>query len=1683
MNKSLLILTQLPWPNMVCIYIFLGLYYGLLTTLPVGPPQILFMRSFLLGGNLSGLISLSGLLFAQIITLLSIYWSPIYLLLARPHALTVVSIPYMISFCLLIKDFQNYQIFRPVISLRDSRLARLFLLSFLFQILNPIMLPNPVLTRLIYLNLFRYSTNNTFLIASLMGWLLGQVILNNLSRLLLTRVEKDSPILYLLVKRSIYLTFSIVFIYQSIAYLGRAPVSFLTRKFLNEPDDIELSFWGIAEYSDLLWWFFKPWPTSFFDPTRINRSNRFINNNRFDITSSFYKKRTSTYFFEESLTDGRQRLSFNSLPSLAIFEKWVYRSMTKFRRSKRTRLQLQNWVSRRLIRTNNFQEELTVRLKRLDTRSLFPKTIVKRTRLTSKKKKRIPLPYDPFVNKYRIRISTPQTFLSEPELSMATWEWTEFEQKRKSVSAKVKSSSLKNSLRDWIYAKNNKRRHVNKNPLPWEPLPLRSQRIFQFLFKNRVLYDDEVQNILKDIRSSSETNVTWEEILNLDYEDQILFLTYLQDGSCQHIGWIFPPTRFSLKDLKRLSKLRNKIRRLKKVEDLSMDLARNIALYFENELDLPGIDGDFRHRKLRNVGITFAKGNPQSLKFVKRYAKISDFRRRFLKGSVRFRRRKTVLWKAFQDKIRSPFFLQSLKKPILIKLPSKTRTAERTISRFDNLKKIVDFEIQNIPRITTKTLINELRLVRSAVAARSDIGSIHNGRGYMLLFQSKFRKFIKIPAFIVVKSFGRILFRQRSEWNKDWTDWKKETHINCTFDGEDFSQEELPPRWLREGIQIKIVYPFRFKPWHMDKTSKKRNLRQKGVKYMSKNRNLRDNKRLKQKKTKFTYLTVLGYQTDLPFGTIQKETSFWEPIRKKIIRICKRSVSRQFRHVYAIFRSRFNWKKAVKTNLIPLKEINPTFKFTRSGEMQFDSDSNHKHWTMIPVRNHIDHRNKKKKDTVIESSKSVAIGGEVHSVNAIEKNINLAQESNINDVGIDSVLFSDERLEKAQLDLKKTSQNLVSYNLVSNDINLINLEKLEWKQPIEIEEALLDLYLFCDELFDRSFFILIDLSQIIHRISSHYFKEFIAFYIQLQRLLHDINWKNELLRRSLLSQIQRSSQTNLYAELWDIGMIGDLDIDMLIHYSKSRSYYGKENQLGNSCNWKTSSSNLNQSNIYIKENPVKSGIVSTTFRSSLGKENYEETSKTTNQSISGNITTSVERWGLLNRFKDLSENNWNEWINYLQRYKLSLSMWYRLSPRKWKVNLSKLKTVKIKTRDFQWFQGQSHYYSLYEKKPFLQHRIGNLSKIRKNRNILQALNDFVQDGDIRNFSVQQVITEQEFYRRGRLQKSSKGKGSRIAKSICFRNPHVKKPSKLQFDLISWLYLNGTRTKTFFNFKPGTKSLKAPLLKDNDQYDLVFDISGRFQKVLNELYEIMLDEREDADFIFRWKWKFEIELERINNLIALARTLGDEHDLVTLCVNTEVDSDLLNFYFGPTSRFDLIQTLSVISSYRLPILFDDQDLLFKILQPILTYNSKVKVKIMKHQNKKIYNTKHISNILHILNDWKDKECCIYNIDDLLLPRRRWEFRFLRCFLLSANLDVPIEPPYNMGLKIEQTRTLKKSSLHYISGPIAMHKIKRFLWPSFRLEEVACTSRFCLNITNGNQFTALKIRMYPTSLSQN
>nr|YP_010988830.1 hypothetical chloroplast RF1 [Dryopteris championii]WOR84666.1 hypothetical chloroplast RF1 [Dryopteris championii] len=1358
----------------------------------------------------------------------------------------------------------------------------------------------------------------------------------------------------------------------------------------------------------------------------------------------------------------------------------------------RTHFSYRGWILKKLVRNRIFQRELLNRVKLLDTGLSFSKAMERKIRLIARGKKRVPHVYDPFVTNLRVRIPVPQTFLTVDELDLTIWNWNELETKKKIRKGKGGSITKKNSIEDWISVKNRKLKRGSRNPMPWETLPVRARRMFQFMFKNRVLYDYDVQKILKKIKSPSGPVVTWEEIMNLDPEDRALFLTYVtQEENCYNFDQIFLLKIFSISGQRRPSTPRKGVRTLHKIDDLGANLARSNELYFDTEFDFPGADGDIRHRKLRNVGFTFAKGKPRSTKLVKRYARISDFRRKFLKGSMRSRRRKTLLRETLQEKVRSAFFLRLMEIPILLQLPVEQLTGSKTEKLPTSSKKIMDYQFgqQLTPFPLTGKILSQSKLARSAVAARSDIGPIHNGRGYMLVFQSRFRKFVKLPVLIVSKTIGRMLLRQNSEWKKDWIKWKKEIHINCTFDGEEFSQDQLPPRWLREGIQIKIAYPFRLKPWHSAGKKKRLTPRKKYMEAeLIEDRKSKNKQKLKQKRPRFTYLTALGYQTDIPFGSIQKQLSFWKPVRKELIRICRENFSLRTKQAYRFLDSKFNLGKLLKPSLILLRKFNLFF---RPGGVSADFVSTYNTRVKPVLSGNANEVVEVNSNFNKINGGSVDIVGEVQPVSNINKQL-VTQKSTSeefvadNDVaGLSDPLSEEVNVDQPDTETSQVDKLTLDYRL--KDTDLSNLIKFDEEELKGFKEITLKLHVVIVEAIEK-FISATSISYLkINRDFYYYFGELVSLRTQLVEVINitlqetDVVFFRPRGRLSQFGKTQLLSQAYLYNSIWDLSVEENLNLKLLATGGGSN----REGETGSIGNW--SDSQPEQSLAYSENSSGLFVGYGSTISSPSETGNCTDisfgkaTSKIANKFYNGHVLNCIEEWGILKKLRDLDASNWNKWLDCFSNCNLPLTLWRDIAPHRWKISfdcldeLSHIEGEIASERKYHVLRDELHNYSIYARKPLLRDRIINLSKLRKRRYLLQSFIDFVRNGDVQKFSIRQDATAQRFHRKTRISKINKARRRGINRlpNLCISDSEITLNSK--FDLMPWLVTDFGRTKSSFRKKKRRSG--DPILKDNTTYGIVPDITRRFQKVSDELYEVMLDEREDMDYLFRWKWKSETKLENLRSLTALARMLGDDRDLVTLCANTNVDSELLDLYFNATTKLGLFYDLSIPSAHRLSILLDDQNLVYKIINPLLKFKSRLKSRVGKQLYRKIYSDTYISKMSLIATEVNKRRSHIYNIEDLLLVRRRREFRFLRSLLISRSPKLGahyFDLKFDSISKVERTRS---SGEYELSELREVQKVKRFLWPSHRLEELACTGRFCFNIITGSRFAVLKIQMYP------
>nr|USH92448.1 hypothetical chloroplast RF1 [Chrysanthemum indicum] len=821
--------------------VVVGLYYGFLTTFSIGPSYLFLLRAHVMEeGTEKKVSATTGFITGQLIMFISIYYAPLHLALGRPHTITVLALPYLLFhfFCNNHKHFFDYGSTTKN-SMRNLSIQCVFLNNLIFQLFNHFILPSSMLARLVNIFMFRCNSKMLFVTSSFVGWIIGHILFMKWIGLLLVWIRQNRSIRkyiqsnkYLVseLKNSMSMAgiFSIFLLVTCVYYLGRIPSPIFSNK-LNKLDKMEEEkefdnnspidyMYGDQENlkfkileknkKDEEKYFFlfeKPLLTFFFDYNRWNRPLRYIRKINQKLKGSV-RKEASQYFFYTCQSDGKQRISFTYPPSLSTFGEMLAKRISLSTLEKLSADELYSeWLYTNKEKNKNLNNEFINRIEALETVFISLNILETKTRLCNVEKKNkkncLIKMYDPFLNgMYRVRM------------------------KKIFASSIIKENSIENCTEPSEINK------IHDILLPYPTFPESEQKI-EISEKKQVKIDSN--NRLKFSLNAILTNPKREK--------KSIGININEIGK--------KPPRWSYKLINELEQMFKKRRKEQSI--------------------MQGLDHQLRTRKFKRIAFltrskrSFKKSNFKNYNLYTKFNRDSgfisyleepDFRRAVIKGSMRIQRRKMVIWGPSQGNPHSPLFLEKMEDfpfPIsdLMKLFFNIR---------DWLGKKSEFEILD-QQFQIKKNNQE-----DAMEFWENIPYAQKTRSILLLAQSIFRRYIKLPLLIIAKNIGRILLRQSPEWYEDFQDWNREIYLKCSYNGLQFSKTEFPKNWLIEGFQIKILYPFHLKPWHGSKLR------------------LSDRDRKQQDDFDSCFLTVLGMETEYPFGPPRKTPSFFEPVFKDI---------------------------------------------------------------------------------------------------------------------------------------------------------------------------------------------------------------------------------------------------------------------------------------------------------------------------------------------------------------------------------------------------------------------------------------------------------------------------------------------------------------------------------------------------------------------------------------------------------------------------------------------------------------------------------------------------------------------------------------------------------------------------------------------------------------------------------
>ena len=165
---------------------------------------------------------------------------------------------------------------------------------------------------------------------------------------------------------------------------------------------------------------------------------------------------------------------------------------------------------------------------------------------------------------------------------------------------------------------------------------------------------------------------------------------------------------------------------------------------------------------------------------------------------------------------------------------------------------------------------------------------------------------------------------------------------------------------------------------------------------------------------------------------------------------------------------------------------------------------------------------------------------------------------------------------------------------------------------------------------------------------------------------------------------------------------------------------------------------------------------------------------------------------------------------------------------------------------------------------------------------------------------------------------------------------------------------------------------------------------------------------------------------------------------------------------------------IIEPLRLSVKHDGQFIMYQTIGISLVHKSRQQIN-QRYVDKKDFDES-ISRHHQKITGNKDK-----NHYDLIVPenilssKRCRELRILICFNLKTKHSVDRNPIFcngnkvkNWGHSLNKNKDLDRDKLM---------KLKLFLWPNYRLEDLACMNRYWFDTNNGSRFNMLRIHMYP------
>nr|YP_784445.1 Ycf1 [Drimys granadensis]Q06GT8.1 RecName: Full=Protein TIC 214; AltName: Full=Translocon at the inner envelope membrane of chloroplasts 214; Short=AtTIC214 [Drimys granadensis]ABH88356.1 hypothetical protein RF1 [Drimys granadensis] len=236
-------------------------------------------------------------------------------------------------------------------------------------------------------------------------------------------------------------------------------------------------------------------------------------------------------------------------------------------------------------------------------------------------------------------------------------------------------------------------------------------------------------------------------------------------------------------------------------------------------------------------------------------------------------------------------------------------------------------------------------------------------------------------------------------------------------------------------------------------------------------------------------------------------------------------------------------------------------------------------------------------------------------------------------------------------------------------------------------------------------------------------------------------------------------------------------------------------------------------------------------------------------------------------------------------------------------------------------------------------------------------------------------------------------------------------------------------------------------------------------------------------LFQLRWDDSLNQRMINNIkvyCLLLRLINPREIAISSIQRGEMRLDVMLIHKDLTLTELIKRGIFIIEPARLSIKRDGQFIMYQTIGISLIHKSKHQTNRECREKKYVDENSFDGSIAQhgkMLVNGDENHYDLLISENILSPRRRRNLRILMCFNSSNENIVDINPIFfnennvrNSGQFLDEDKCLDTDTNKCI-------QFKLFLWPNYRLEDLACMNRYWFDTNNGSRFSMSRIYMYP------